>query len=124
MEAVVVVDMGNEEVSNEKKFQNWFNEHGCKLNDDTIFVMIELNNEITNNEVIQYTFFEKANTVIFKFETDGEYFPPVLIHFIEHLTDMKETQISVAEEGQYGEYNNLIDMTLKQFIDNVINGED
>ncbi len=25
MEAVVVVDMGNEEVSNEKKFQNWFN---------------------------------------------------------------------------------------------------
>ncbi len=40
MEAVVVVDMGNEEVSNEKKFQNWFNEHGCKLNDDNIYVMV------------------------------------------------------------------------------------
>jgi hypothetical protein len=37
---------------------------------------------------------------------------------------MKGTQISVAEEGKYGEYNNLIDMTLKQFINNVINGED
>lgn len=124
MEAVVVVDMGNEEVSNENKFQNWFNEHGCKLKDDAIYIMVELNDEITNNEVIQYTFFEKANTVIFKFETDGEYFPPILIHFIEHLKDMKGTQISVAEEGKYGEYNNLIDMTLKQFVDNVINGDD
>lgn len=124
MEAVVVVDMGNEEVSNENKFQNWFNEHGCKLKDDAIYIMVELNDEITNNEVIQYTFFEKANTVIFKFETDGEYFPPLLIHFIEHLKDMKGTQISVAEEGKYGEYHNLIDMTLKQFVDNVINGDD
>lgn len=119
MEAVLVADMGNEGLSTEKHFKEWFSVHNCKLDEDYIYVHTE-----THEEFIQYTFFEKAKTIIFKFETDGDYFPPILIHFIKHLEDRDTTQISVAEEGSYGEYNNLIDMTLGNFVDYVINGED
>tara|TARA_R100000322_G_scaffold41227_1_gene25670 strand:+ start:359 stop:754 length:396 start_codon:yes stop_codon:yes gene_type:complete len=119
MEAVVVTDMGNEGMTNENNFKSWFNNHDCKMDDEYIYVHTQ-----SHEELIQYTFFEKAKTAIFKFETDGNYFPPILIHFIQHLEDRDGTQISVAEEGNYGEYNNLIDMTLGNFVDYVINGED
>jgi len=119
MEAVLVVDMGTEELSNEGAIVNWFNSHNCKVEDDIIYV-----HEEAHEEVVQYTFFDAATTCMFKFETDGDYFPPILTHFIEHLKDVKGTQISVAEQGKFGEYNNLVDMTLNQFINHVIKGED
>ena len=119
MEAVVVVDIGDETISEEAIFMDWFKNNDCMIDEDNIIVMQE-----TNEEHINYTHFGKAKTIIFKFETDGVYFPPVLIQFIENLKDMKDTQISVAEEGLYGEYTTLVDMTLKQFIENVVNGDE
>jgi len=119
MEAVLVVDMGNEELSNEGAIVKWFNNNNCKVEEDIIYVHDDI-----HEEVVQYTFFDAATTCMFKFETDGEYFPPILTNFIEHLEDAKGTQISVAEEGRFGEYNNLVDMTLNQFITHVIRGDD
>ena len=119
MEAVLVVDMGTEELSNEGAVVNWFNTHNCKVEDDIIYVHYE-----AHEEVVEYTYFDAASTCMFKFETDGDYFPLVLTHFIENLKDLSGTQISVAEQGNYGAYENLVDMTLKQFINHVIKGED
>ena len=36
MEAVVVTDMGNEEMTNENNFKSWFNNHDCKMDDEYI----------------------------------------------------------------------------------------
>lgn len=119
MEAVLVIDMGNESLNSEPAFIDWFRNHNCVVEEEVVRVM-----QNSHEEVIAYSFFPKASTCIFKFETDGEYFPGVLTHFIQHLTDDNNTQISVAEEGNHGEYNNLVDMTLGDFITYVINGED
>jgi len=114
VEAVLAIDMVDEELSDEAVFNSWFSERGYDVGEEVIS---------KGNEQIVYNLYSKANVFIFKFENTNDYFPEILIDFISSLQN-KETQISVAEEGQYGEYNTLVDMYLSDFITYVINGDD
>ena len=105
-EAVLAIDFKNEPLGNYKSFVSFFENHGCKVDDDMI--------QTENKESIAYTYYEKADTCVFNFMTDGEFFSPILIHFIEHLEN-NSTQLSVAELGNYGEFNTLVDMNLLNF---------
>lgn len=105
-QAVLAIDFKEEPLGNYESFKSFFSNHGCQVDDDSI--------KTTNDEVITYTYYEKADTCVFNFMTDGEFFSPILIHFIEHLQD-DSTQLSVAELGNYGEFNTLVDMNLLNF---------
>lgn len=118
-QAVVVVDMANEPFNDENKFLSWWNDNQCRVEGETIYVLTE-----SHEEVIDFDFYPKAKTAIFKFETDGDYFPPILLEYINALTDVENTQISVAIEGEWGEYDNLVDMTLQDFKDYILDGQD
>lgn len=118
-QAVVVVDMGNEPFNEENTFNDWWSNNNCKIDGETIHVMTE-----SHEEVINFDYYPKAKTTIFKFETDGDYFPPILMEYINALKDVDKTQISVAIEGEWGEFDNLVDMLLQDFKDYILDGQD
>ena len=119
MEAVVAIDLGNEKMKDNESFTQWFTNKGYHIDDESIF-----NNTKPFEPIIKYDNYSRAGIFIFKFETDGEYFPPLLTEFISQMEDLKNTQVSVAQEGDYGEYNTLVDMTLSDFKNHIIDGED
>ena len=119
MEAVVAIDLGNERMKEKELFTQWFVNKGYAIDEESIF-----NNTKPYEPVIKYDNYSRAGILIFKFETDGDYFPPLLTDFISTMEDLKETQVSVAQEGDYGEYNTLVDMTLNDFKTYIIEGDD
>ena len=114
-EAVLAIDMVNEQLGRRGRFEEWFSNRGYEIGDETL---------TKGDEVLIYNIYYKANVFIFKFDNTGDYFPAILVDFIGSLTNLNETQVSVAEEGQFGEYNTLVDMKLSDFIGYVIEGDD
>ncbi len=119
MEAVVAIDLGNERMKDKELFTEWFVDKGYQVDEESIF-----NTTKPFEPVIKYDNYSRAGIFIFKFETDGDYFPPLLTEFISQMEDLDKTQVSVAQEGDYGEYNTLVDMTLSDFKTYIIDGED
>lgn len=119
MEAVVAIDLGNERMKDKELFTQWFVDKGYQVDEESIFNTIK-----PFEPVIKYDNYSRAGIFIFKFETDGDYFPPLLTEFISQMDDLDKTQVSVAQEGDYGEYNTLVDMTLSDFKTYIIEGED
>ena len=72
------------------------------------------------NYGFEYIYYEQANIYLFKFENEGDFFPPILIDYVNNLTNAEGTQISVAEEGDFEEYHTLVDMTLQDFKKHVL----
>tara|TARA_R110002051_G_scaffold314674_1_gene392029 strand:- start:460 stop:843 length:384 start_codon:yes stop_codon:yes gene_type:complete len=113
--AVVAMDLKDEPLGKIKNFQGWLNERNVTMTDD----------HITHEDyTLEYIYYEQANIYLFKFNNDGDFFPPILVDYINHLSNANETQISVAEEGDFEEYKTLVDMTLKDFKNYVLKESD
>ncbi len=108
-ELVVAIDMGSETLSKENKFNEWFVNKGYKVNEDTI------ENEILS---LTYSVYKRANVVILRYNYGGEeiIFPKIIIDYLEALTDLKQTQVSVAEETPMG-YETIIELKLGKFLE-------
>lgn len=108
-ELVVAIDMGSEPLSNENKFNEWFANKGYKVNEDS------LENELLS---MTYSIYQKANVVILRhtYEDKEIIFPKIIIEYLEALTDLKGTQVSVAEETPMG-YETIIELKLGKFLE-------
>ena len=104
--AVVAMDLKDEPLAKVEDFKQWLTERNVKMTDEHI---------THNNYSVEYIYYEQANIYLFKFDNDGDFFPPILIEYINNLSNSNGTQISVAEEGDFEEYNTLVDMTLEDF---------
>ncbi|MAH42573.1 hypothetical protein CL614_02510 [archaeon] len=108
-ELVVAIDMGSETLSKENKFNEWFVNKGYKIHEETI------DNDIV---VLTYSVYKRANVVILRYNYEGEeiIFPKIIIEYLEALTDLKGTQVSVAEETPMG-YETIIELKLGKFLE-------
>ena len=108
-ELVVAIDMGSEILSKESEFNEWFVNKGYEVNEDTI------KNEILS---LTYSVYKRANVVILRYNYEDEdvIFPKIIIEYLEALTDLKETQISVAEDTIHG-YETIIELKLGKFLE-------
>jgi hypothetical protein len=107
-ELVVAIDMGEEALSKDDAFEQWFKDRNYDIGEETIM-----------NEYVQlkYNRYSRANVVIFKYEYEDEdvVFPKAIIDFLESLTDSKKTQVSVAEDTPYG-YETIVELKLGAFL--------
>ena len=113
--AVVAMDLKDEPLAKVEDFKQWLTERNVKMTDEHI---------THNNYSVEYIYYEQANIYLFKFDNDGDFFPPILIEYINNLSNFNGTQISVAEEGDFEEYNTLVDMTLEDFKTHVLKESD
>ncbi len=107
-ELVVAIDMGEETLSDDNAFEQWFKDRKYDIGEETIMnEYVELN----------YNRYSRANVVIFKYEYEDEdvIFPKAIIDFLESLTDIKKTQVSVAEDTPYG-YETIVELKLGSFL--------
>ena len=113
--AVVAMDLKDEPLAKVENFQKWLEEMDAKMTDEHI---------IHDEYSIEYIYYEQVNIYLFRFDNDGDFFPPILIEYINQLSNLKGTQISVAEEGDFEEYKTLVDMTLEDFKKHVLDESD
>ena len=104
--AVVAMDLKDEPLAKIENFQKWLKERDVTLTDEHI---------THEGYSIEYIYYQQVNIYLFKFNNDNDFFPPILIDYINHLSNLDGTQISVAEEGEFEEYHTLVDMTLSDF---------
>ncbi len=104
--AVVAMDLKDEPLAKIENFQKWLKERDVTLTDEHI---------THEGYSIEYIYYQQVNIYLFKFNNDNDFFPPILIDYINHLSNLDGTQISVAEEGEFEEYHTLVDMTLNDF---------
>lgn len=107
-ELVVAIDMGEETLSDDNAFEQWFKDRKYDIGEETIM------NEYVE---LKYNRYSRANVVIFKYEYEDEdvVFPKAIIDFLESLTDIKKTQVSVAEDTPYG-YETIVELKLGSFL--------
>ena len=108
-EAIVAIDMGNENLSSHKALRAWFNENGYESTEDSVE---------SDGQPIDYSYYERVGVVIYRFDNTNDYFPTVVVDFINVLQDDSDTTISVAEDGELG-YQTLIESTVEDFRGNV-----
>ena len=117
-EAIVAIDMGNENISGHKALMDWFNESGYEATEESVE---------SDGQDIEYSFYERVGVVIYRFDNSNEYFPSVVVDFINVLEDNSETTISVAEDSELG-YQTLMEATVEDFRGNIFpsneSGED
>ena len=108
-EAVVAIDMGNEDM-NRDVLDEWFDAN--KYEHDGEYVK-------SDGERISYSYYERVGVIMFKFDNNDDYFPTVIIEYLNSLTDKQGTNVSVAEDGEYG-YETLIAASLDDFCNTVL----
>jgi len=113
--AVVAMDLKDEPLSKIENFQKWLDERNVTMTDEYI---------THEGYSIEYIYYEQVDIFLFKFDNVDDFFPPILVDYINDLSNLEGTQISVAEEGQFEEYHTLVDMTLKDFRKYVLSESD
>ena len=113
--AVVAMDLKDEPLSKIENFQKWLDERNATMTDEYI---------THEGYRIEYIYYEQVDIFLFKFDNVDDFFPPILVDYINDLSNLEGTQISVAEEGQFEEYHTLVDMTLKDFRKYVLSESD
>ena len=113
--AVVAMDLKDEPLSKIENFQKWLDERNVTMTDEYI---------THEGYRIEYIYYEQVDIFLFKFDNVDDFFPPILVDYINDLSNLEGTQISVAEEGQFEEYHTLVDMTLKDFRKYVLSESD
>ena len=108
-EAIVAIDMGNENLSSHKALNEWFNENGYDATEDSVE---------SDGQAIDYSYYERVGVVIYRFDNSDDYFPTVVVDFINILEDTSDTTISVAEDGEMG-YQTLLEANVEDFKENV-----
>ncbi len=113
--AVVAMDLKDEPLSKIENFQKWLDERNVTMTDEYI---------THEGYSIEYIYYEQVDIFLFKFDNVDDFFPPILVDYINDLSNLEGTQISVAEEGQFEEYHTLVDMTLNDFRKYVLSESD
>ncbi len=113
--AVVAMDLKDEPLSKIENFQKWLDERNVTMTDEYI---------THEGYRIEYIYYEQVDIFLFKFDNVDDFFPPILVDYINDLSNLEGTQISVAEEGQFEEYHTLVDMTLNDFRKYVLSESD
>ena len=113
--AVVAMDLKDEPLSKIENFQKWLDERNVTMTDEYI---------THEGYRIEYIYYEQVDIYLFKFDNVDDFFPPILVDYINDLSNLEGTQISVAEEGQFEEYHTLVDMTLNDFRKYVLSESD
>ena len=113
--AVVAMDLKDEPLSKIENFQKWLDERNVTMTDEYI---------THEGYSIEYIYYEQVDIYLFKFDNVDDFFPPILVDYINDLSNLEGTQISVAEEGQFEEYHTLVDMTLNDFRKYVLSESD
>ena len=113
--AVVAMDLKDEPLSKIENFQKWLDERNATMTDEYI---------THEGYRIEYIYYEQVDIFLFKFDNVDDFFPPILVDYINDLSNLEGTQISVAEEGQFEEYHTLVDMPLKDFRKYVLSESD
>lgn len=108
-EAIVAIDMGDENISGHKALREWFINSGYEATEESVK---------SDGHDIDYSFYERVGVVIYRFDNSNDYFPTVVIDFINVLVDNSDTTISVAEDSELG-YQTLIEATAEDFRENI-----